>query len=148
MSNLIELYRDLILDHNKNPRNFGELENATKSIEGVNPLCGDKLKLFLLLENDLIKDISFIGTGCAISVASASMMTENAKGLDVNQCLELYAMVHSMLTGKDEIDEERLGKIMALSGVKAYPSRVKCASLSWHALKKALSTNQLKASTE
>lgn len=148
MSNLIELYRDLILDHNKNPRNFGELENATKSIEGVNPLCGDKLKLFLLLENDLIKDISFIGTGCAISVASASMMTENAKGLDVYQCLELYAMVHSMLTGKDEIDEERLGKIMALSGVKAYPSRVKCASLSWHALKKALSTNQLKASTE
>jgi nitrogen fixation NifU-like protein len=148
MSNLIELYRDLILDHNKNPRNFGELENATKSIEGVNPLCGDKLKLFLLLENDLIKDISFIGTGCAISVASASMMTENAKGLEVNQCLELYSMVHSMLTGKDEIDEERLGKIMALSGVKAYPSRVKCASLSWHALKQALSTNQLKASTE
>jgi len=148
MSNLIELYRDLILDHNKNPRNFGELENATKSIEGVNPLCGDKLKLFLLLENDLIKDISFIGTGCAISVASASMMTENAKGLEVNQCLELYSMVHSMLTGKDEIDEERLGKIMALSGVKAYPSRVKCASLSWHALKKALSTNQLTASTE
>jgi nitrogen fixation NifU-like protein len=101
-----------------------------------------------LLENDLIKDISFIGTGCAISVASASMMTENAKGLEVNQCLELYSMVHSMLTGKDEIDEERLGKIMALSGVKAYPSRVKCASLSWHALKQALSTNQLTASTE
>jgi nitrogen fixation NifU-like protein len=144
MSNLNELYRELILDHNKNPRNFGDLNEPTKVVEGFNPLCGDKIKLYIKINNDVIEDIKFIGTGCAISVASASMLTDFTIGKNVKDSLSLYQTVHEMLTGitpDKENETLELGKLMALSGVKEYPSRIKCATLSWHALNEALTSN-------
>jgi nitrogen fixation NifU-like protein len=151
MSNLTDLYKELILDHNKNPRNFGQMPDPSKMIEGFNPLCGDKIKLFLKIENNLISDIKFIGTGCAISVASASMLTDFALGKSIDESLNLYHAVHRMLTGIDNNNqdaEQDLGKLMALSGVKEYPSRIKCATLSWHALNEALTSNNNSVSTE
>jgi len=150
MSELEELYREVILDHNKRPRNFGELENADRVVEGVNPLCGDKMTLFVKLDGDRIDDIRFKGTGCAISVASSSLMTEKIKGETVAESLKLFDRIHRMLT-TTELDEPavlELGKLAALSGVRAYPSRVKCASLAWHALKNALSGESESVSTE
>ena len=144
MSNLGELYRELILDHNKNPRNFGEINEPTKVAEGFNPLCGDKIKLFIKINNDVIEDIKFIGSGCAISVASASMLTDFTIGKNIKDSLGLYRTVHEMLTGiapDKENEALELGKLMALSGVKEYPSRIKCATLSWHALNEALTSN-------
>jgi nitrogen fixation NifU-like protein len=136
---LQELYREVILDHNRNPRNFGELAGATRVVSGVNPLCGDKMTLYLELRDGRIEDIRFQGTGCAISVASSSLMTERVKGAAVGDALRLFDKVHELLTTPHahELDSE-LEKLAALGGVREYPSRVKCASLAWHALKSAV----------
>lgn len=148
MSELRELYREVILDHNRSPRNFGEIDDATRVVEAVNPLCGDQLTLFVKTDGDTITDIKFSGTGCAISVASSSLMTEKVRGCQCEEALALFGSVHDMLTGAQEPDPEELDKLVALSGVREYPSRVKCASLAWHALKTALSSDRDKISTE
>ncbi len=134
---LNDLYRDVILDHNRRPRNFGPLEAADASVEGFNPMCGDRLTLRLKLLADKIVDIRFEGQGCAISTASASLMTEAVKGKTRAQALELFGRVHHLLTD-DAAANEDLGKLAALSGVREYPARVKCASLCWHTLASAL----------
>jgi nitrogen fixation NifU-like protein len=141
---LNELYRDVILDHNRRPRNFGDLESADASVEGFNPMCGDHLTLRLKLKNDTISDIRFEGHGCAISTASASLMTEAVKGKSRDEALQLFERVHHLLTdGATPADE--LGKLAALSGVREYPARVKCASLCWHTLASALKSADLKS---
>ena len=135
---LKDLYRDVIVDHNRSPRNFRKIADG-RSQEGFNPLCGDKLTVYLKLEGDKISDLSFEGSGCAISVASASLMTERLKGKTRAEALELFDEMHELLTSSTApADTESLGKLAALSGVREYPSRVKCASLCWHTLKGAL----------
>jgi nitrogen fixation NifU-like protein len=134
---LNDLYRDVILDHNRRPRNFGPLEPADASVEGFNPLCGDRLTLRVKLDGERISDIRFEGQGCAISTASASLMTEAVKGKTRIEALEVFDRVHRLLT-EDAADAEELGKLAALSGVREYPARVKCASLCWHTLATAL----------
>ena len=134
---LTDLYRDVILDHNRRPRNFGTLEQATALAEGFNPLCGDRLTVRLNLADDRIENIRFEGQGCAISTASASLMTEAVKGKTRGEALALFDRVHRLLTD-DAADAEDLGKLAALSGVREYPARVKCASLCWHTLASAL----------
>jgi nitrogen fixation NifU-like protein len=150
LSDLKDLYREVILDHNRQPRNFGELEDANRVIEGVNPLCGDRMTLYVTVNNDRVEDLRFKGTGCAISVASSSLMTEKVKGTTVAQSLALFEKVHQMLTESSADDAElaELGKLAALSGVREYPSRVKCAALAWHALKSALTSVDDTVSTE
>lgn len=147
MNDLKDLYREVILDHNRSPRNFGKIDDADHVIRGVNPLCGDKMTLYLKLSGNRIADAKFEGTGCAISVASSSLMTERIKGLTVKETLELFSAVHDMLTGTAEPDE-RMEKLAALAGVRDFPSRVKCASLAWHALNSALTENRDRVSTE
>jgi nitrogen fixation protein NifU and related proteins len=134
---LTDLYRDVILDHNRRPRNFGTLEQANALAEGFNPLCGDRLTVRLNLADDRIENIRFEGQGCAISTASASLMTEAVKGKTRGEALALFERVHKLLTD-DEAGAENLGKLAALSGVREYPARVKCASLCWHTLASAL----------
>jgi nitrogen fixation NifU-like protein len=134
---LNDLYRDVILDHNRKPRNFGGLESADASVEGFNPMCGDRLTLRLKLTDDTISDIRFEGDGCAISTASASLMTEAVKGKTRADALQLFERVHQLLTN-DAAPADELGKLAALSGVREYPARVKCASLCWHTLAAAL----------
>ena len=148
MNELQELYREVILDHNRRPRNFGELAESNRVIEGVNPLCGDRMTLYVKLDNGKIADISFRGSGCAISVASSSLMTERVKGASVAATLELFTKVHEMLTGARAEPPEDLDKLVALAGVREYPTRVKCASLAWHALKAALTGADQRVSTE
>lgn len=150
MDELKELYRQVILDHNRNPRNFGELADATRVVAGVNPLCGDKMTLYVKLDGDKIDDIRFKGTGCAISVASSSLMTERVKGAPVAVALKLFDQVHELLTAAhDHEPPEDLDKLAALGGVREYPSRVKCASLGWHALKSAITAEgETKVTTE
>ena len=138
MDELQELYREVILDHNRTPRNFGELPGANHVIDAVNPLCGDKLTLYVKVADGRVQDIRFRGTGCAISVASSSLMTERVKGQTVGESLDLFDKVHGLLTGAVEEPPEDLDKLAALAGVRAYPTRVKCASLAWHALKAAV----------
>jgi nitrogen fixation NifU-like protein len=135
---LTDLYRDVILDHNRQPRNFGPLEPADASIEGFNPMCGDRLTLRLRMADNTISDIRFEGQGCAISTASASLMTEAVKGKTRDQALQLFENVHDLLTDDAAPVGEELGKLAALSGVREYPARVKCASLCWHTLASAL----------
>jgi nitrogen fixation protein NifU and related proteins len=147
LNELQELYREVILDHNREPRNFGELEGANRIVEGVNPLCGDKMTLYVKLDGNIVEDVRFKGTGCAISVASSSLMTERVKGSSVAATLGLFDKVHDMLTGATEPDEN-MDKLAALAGVREFPSRVKCASLAWHALKAALTGEEAKISTE
>ena len=147
MDELQDLYREVILDHNRRPRNFGELPGADRVIEGVNPLCGDKLTLYLKLADGTVQDVRFKGTGCAISVASSSLMTERVKGATVPATLELFEKVHALLTGAAEPSED-LDKLAALAGVREYPTRIKCASLAWHALKAALGGDGAKVTTE
>jgi nitrogen fixation NifU-like protein len=137
---LDDLYRDVILDHNRNPRNFGPLEPADASVEGFNPLCGDRLTVRLKMMEQTIEDIRFEGQGCAISTASASLMTEAVKGRTRGEALELFERVHELLTD-DAAGSENLGKLAALSGVREFPARVKCASLCWHTLVSALQTS-------
>jgi nitrogen fixation NifU-like protein len=137
---LNDLYRDVILDHNRQPRNYGVLEPADASVEGFNPLCGDRLTLRLRMAEDRIADIRFDGEGCAISTASASLMTEAVKGKTRAQALELFDRVHQLLTD-DAAPSDELGKLAALSGVREFPARVKCASLCWHTLASALKSS-------
>ena len=135
---LKDLYRDVILDHNRRPRNFGRLEGADAHAEGHNPLCGDRLTLSVKLAGDRIEDIRFEGKGCAISTASASLMSEAVKGKDREAVRRLFESVHELLTQQDAVPGEQLGKLAALSGVREFPARVKCASLCWHTLNAAL----------
>jgi nitrogen fixation protein NifU and related proteins len=135
---LNDLYRDVILDHNRKPRNFGGLEPADASVEGFNPLCGDRLTVRLQMKDDKISDIRFEGQGCAISTASASLMTEAVKGKTRADALRLFDRVHQLLTDDGAPPAEELGKLAALSGVREFPARVKCASLCWHTLASAL----------
>ena len=135
---LNDLYRDVILDHNRKPRNFGPLEPADASVEGFNPMCGDRLTVRLNLIGERITDIRFEGQGCAISTASASLMTEAVKGKTRAEALKLFDRVHELLTEDAAPPADELGKLAALSGVREYPARVKCASLCWHTLSAAL----------
>lgn len=150
MSNadLRDLYQEVIMDHNKKPRNFREMADANHLAHGNNPLCGDALVVFLKLNGDVIEDVSFQGSGCAISVSSASMMTEALKGKTLDEAEALYELVHKQMTG-EEIDSSSLGKLAVLSGVKEFPARVKCATLSWHTLHAAMdSEHDISVSTE
>ena len=151
MSELDELYQEVILDHNKSPRNFREIVDANRRSEGYNPLCGDHVTVFVNLADGVIRDISFKGSGCAISKASASMMTTELKGKSEAEAERVFDTVHKMLTGEmgtEESDLERLGKLKILSGVCKFPARVKCASLAWHTMNAALKGSDKVASTE
>lgn len=145
---LKELYRDVILDHNKRPRNFGALAPPAHHARGHNPLCGDQLTVYVELDGDVIRELRFEGTGCAISVASASLMTEAVKGRARADAARLGDQVHRLLTEQDAPSPPELGKLAALSGVREYPSRVKCASLCWHTLNAALAGADAPVSTE
>jgi len=152
--NLKDLYQEIILDHGKNPRNLGKFENFNKDAKGHNPLCGDKVHLFLKLdENKKVVDISFEGEGCAISMASASIMTDLMKGKSETEAKEIISKFLDMIKEKDDINSDLLKsdekiKLMSLGGVKNYPMRVKCATLSWHALSSALDDFQKEVTTE
>jgi len=143
---LNDLYREVILDHNKHPRNFGRLDPHDAEAKGHNPLCGDQLTLTLRRNGDRIEDLRFEGNGCAISMASASMMTEAVKGRDRAAASDLAARIHALLT-QDGAGSEGLGKLAALSGVREFPARVKCASLCWHTLNAALAQSDAAAPT-
>jgi nitrogen fixation NifU-like protein len=146
---LRDLYQEVIFDHNRNPRNFRIMENADRKVEGFNPLCGDRLTLFLKLNGDVIEDASFQGSGCAISTASVSLMTEIIKGKTQAEAEQLFETFHKMTTGKDEeIQLEAVGKLAVLAGVRDYPARVKCATLAWHTLDAAIKNQQQSISTE
>jgi nitrogen fixation NifU-like protein len=153
---LRDLYRELILDHAKKPRHFGKLDDATHMAEGINPLCGDKLRMYFSVDaDDRIADARFEGSGCAISVASASLLTETVIGLDTGRALQFFAAMIRRLAGRpdlesgaDVIDDIDLGKLRALEGVREFPSRVKCATLAWHALNSALRQDAQQVSTE
>ena len=138
MSDLSDLYQEVILDHNRAPRNFRVLEHATHHAEGYNPLCGDRLDLFLEVDGGVITDVGFQGSGCAISKASASLMTDCLKGAPVADVRALFERFHRMVTTPPDREVEDLGKLSALAGVREFPIRVKCASLAWHTLKAAL----------
>jgi nitrogen fixation NifU-like protein len=148
-SDLRDLYRELILDHARSPRHFGKLSDATHSADGINPLCGDKLKLYFRLDEQArIADARFEGSGCAISVASASLLTETVTGMTVTEATKFFHAVTDSLTGRSESASIDLGKMRALQGVKEFPSRVKCATLSWHAMNAALHQDKNPATTE
>ncbi len=150
MTALRELYQEVILDHNKSPRNYRRMEDADRKIDGYNPLCGDHFTLFVKLENGVIKDISFEGAGCAISKASASVMSAVVKGKTIEEAEELFKKFHTLVRGEaDPMDDfENLGKLAAFSGVSEYPARVKCATLAWHTLHSALTSKEHRVSTE
>ena len=150
MTGLSELYQEVILDHNNSPRNFREIDGATQIAEGYNPLCGDRVVVYLQLDNDVIGDISFQGSGCAISKASASIMTVSLKGQTSTQAEDLFQRFHSMVTGAANrgIDPQALGKLAVFSGVREFPARVKCASLAWHTMKNAVEAVGEVAKTE
>jgi nitrogen fixation NifU-like protein len=145
---LKELYRDVILDHNKRPRNFGRLDPSDAHADGHNPLCGDRLSVFVRMDGERVEDVRFEGKGCAISTASASLMTEAVKGKDKAVISKLFDKVHSLLTQQDAVPGAELGKLAALSGVREFPARVKCASLCWHTLNAALDKGASTVSTE
>ncbi len=149
MSELSELYQQVILDHNKKPRNFRKLETANHSAEGFNPLCGDHLTIYLNLEDEMVKEVGFEGSGCAISKAAASMMTQAVKGKNKEQIESLFQEFHSMVTGElnEETDENSLGNLRIFAGVREFPVRVKCATLPWHTLHAALN-KETQVSTE
>jgi nitrogen fixation NifU-like protein len=140
MSELSDLYQEVILDHNKNPRNFREIATATQTADGNNPLCGDALRVYVEMEDDKVKDVAFKGSGCAISKASASMMTQTVKGKTRAEAEVLFGEFQRMVTGEldAETDENHLGRLKIFAGVLEFPARVKCASLSWHTLHAAL----------
>ncbi|MGA7461997.1 MAG: SUF system NifU family Fe-S cluster assembly protein [Candidatus Korobacteraceae bacterium] len=148
MSDLRELYQDVILEHSKAPRNFRELQNANHKAEGYNPLCGDHFTIYLDLEGDKIHDVTFQGSGCAISKASASMMTQIVKGKSKEEAAKLFEQFHSLVTGQANGDRESLGKLDVFAGVSEFPVRVKCATLAWHTLQAAMEGTQEKISTE
>jgi nitrogen fixation protein NifU and related proteins len=150
MSDLRELYQELIIDHSKRPRNFKVLEAANRKLEGYNPLCGDKVTVFLELERDRVKNVSFQGSGCAISTASASVMTESVKGKTLAEVEALFEVFHQMVIGKPPAagNAPELGKLAVFSGVSEFPARVKCATLAWHTLHAALQGTGETVSTE
>jgi nitrogen fixation protein NifU and related proteins len=150
MSDLRELYQEVILDHNRRPRNFGTLADPTRTARGHNPLCGDKLTLQLRLEGDRIVEVAFEGTGCAISKASASLMTEAVKGKTITEVEALFERFHAVVTapGDVPVDTAGLGKLAVFAGVREFPARVKCASLAWHTVKSAVETPDAVVSTE
>ena len=150
MSDLTDLYQEVILDHNRRPRNFGALADANRSAKGHNPLCGDRLTLYLRLDGDRIAGVSFEGSGCAISKASASLMTDAIKGHTVAEATALFGRFHDMVTSPVEqpVDEASVGKLAVFAGVREFPVRVKCASLAWHTLKAALDGAPVPVKTE
>ena len=147
MSDLNDLYQEVILDHNRRPRNFHAIADASHKAEGYNPLCGDRLTLYLKVDGDVITDVGFEGSGCAISKASASMMTDALKGQSIADAVALFDRFHRMVTAPPDAAVEDLGKLTSLAGVREFPVRIKCASLAWHTLKAALSKEQ-RVSTE
>jgi nitrogen fixation NifU-like protein len=150
MSDLRDLYQEVILDHHKKPRNFHKLEQANHHADGFNPLCGDKISLFLKIENGVVSEVGFVGSGCAISTASASMMTECLKGKTEAQVNSLFERFHDLVTGKTpgDTDLAGLGKLAVFAGVRDYPMRVKCATLCWHTLRAALEDRTEPVATE
>jgi nitrogen fixation NifU-like protein len=149
MARLTSLYQDLILDHNRAPQNYRPMENANRRVEGNNPLCGDRLTVWLRMEDDIIADATFQGLGCAISMASASLMTSAVKGKTRAEAETLFGRFLGLITGSGEqVDPESLGKLAVFSGVSEFPIKVKCASLSWHAMKAALDQPDAVVSTE
>jgi nitrogen fixation protein NifU and related proteins len=150
MSELRDLYQEVILDHNKRPRNFRTMDGATRHADGHNPLCGDRVTIFVRLTGDRIEDVSFQGSGCAISKASASLMTDRVKGTTLPEVDALFEQFQSMVTAPpdSDVDLDRLGKLAVFAGVREFPSRVKCASLAWHALRAALKADNSSVSTE
>jgi len=149
MSELNDLYQEVILEHNKNPRNFREIADATRTADGNNPLCGDALRVYVEMEDDKVKDVAFKGSGCAISKAAASMMTQAVKGKSKEQAENLFQEFHSMVTGElnEETEDNSLGNLKIFAGVREFPVRVKCATLPWHTLHAALNKED-QASTE
>jgi nitrogen fixation NifU-like protein len=146
---LRDLYQEVIFDHNRNPRNFRVMDNPNREVEGFNPLCGDRLTLYLKVADGIIQDASFQGSGCAISTASVSLMTEIVKGKTEQEAEELFELFHKMTTGKEgEVDLDAIGKLAVLAGVREYPARVKCATLAWHTLDAALKNQEKSISTE
>ena len=139
MSDLSELYQEVILDHNRRPRNFRAITDASRTQDGFNPLCGDRLTLYVKLDGDLISDVAFQGSGCAISKASASLMTEALKGKTIGEARTMFDRFHEMVTSAPDAPPPDLGKLSVLAGVREFPTRVKCASLAWHTLKAAVS---------
>ena len=149
MSDLRELYQQVILDHNRNPRNFKEIPNATRKVDGYNPLCGDHYTVFLQLEGETIRDIGFTGNGCAISKASASVMSSTVKGKQRAEAEALFETFHKLVTGENAgLSEAELGRLAAFSGVSEFPARVKCATLAWHTLRTALESEKDVVTTE
>ncbi|MDX2165231.1 MAG: SUF system NifU family Fe-S cluster assembly protein [Gammaproteobacteria bacterium] len=148
MSDLRELYQEVIIDHNRKPRNFCKLENCTHEAEGFNPLCGDKVKLYLDIKNNIINKISFEGAGCAISTASASLMTEFLMGKTVEDAEKAFHLFHELMTAPAVSSDHEIGKLKVLAGVREYPMRVKCATLAWHALEAALQQDKGSVTTE
>jgi nitrogen fixation NifU-like protein len=150
MADLRELYQQVVLDHNRSPRNFRVIPDATHTAEGTNPLCGDQITLYVVVKDDVVQDCAFQGSGCAISQASASLMTAAVKGRSKAQAEELFRAFHAMSTsGPDAApDTRQLGKLAALGGVRQFPARVKCANLAWHTLHQALSGSDEPVSTE
>jgi nitrogen fixation NifU-like protein len=151
MSDLRELYQEVILDHSRNPRHFGRLEGANHEAAGNNPLCGDQITLYVKIEEGVVRDISFEGSGCAISTASASLMTEALKGKSITEAEEIFERFHAMVTGASDQeagDAKSLGKLGVLAGVREFPVRVKCASLAWHTFKAAIDESEEPVSTE
>lgn len=149
MSDLSDLYQEVILDHNRQPRNYHKIEGAHRKAEGYNPLCGDQLTVYVQLEDGVIRDISFEGSGCAISKASASLMTTSVKGKTPAQAQALFVEFHDLVTGgHDAPQPAALGKLAVFAGVRRFPARVKCASLAWHTMRAALEGEQVPVSTE
>jgi nitrogen fixation protein NifU and related proteins len=149
MSDLRELYQSLILDHGRKPRNFSVLSEANKIKEGFNPLCGDQITLYLDVQDEIVINMAFQGCGCAISVASSSLMIDHLKGKSINEIKKIFAEFHIMVTGKEQMgDFQHLGKLEALKGVAEFPARVKCATLAWHTLIAALENNPEPITTE
>ena len=148
MSDLRDLYQEVILDHNRSPRNFGPLEDADLHADGHNPLCGDKLRVAVKVDAGIVSDIRFEGSGCAISQASASLMTETVKGKTRGEALQIMKRFHSMVTEEPKGDYDSLGKLEAFSGVRDYPVRVKCATLAWHTFRAAIDGGALTVTTE
>ena len=147
MSDLTDLYQEVILDHDKRPRNYRTIEGASHHAEGYNPLCGDRLNLYVQVDGDVIRDVAFQGSGCAISKASASLMTDAVKGHTVAEARSLFERFHNVVTTPPDQPVEDLGKLSVLAGVREFPVRVKCASLAWHTLKAALERHE-RTSTE
>ena len=147
MSELRGLYQEVILDHSKNPRNHVELPTANRKADGHNPLCGDKITVYLRVKEDVIEELSFLGVGCAISTASASLMTESLRGKTLSEAAQLFEDFHSLATGKGG-EESKLGRLVVFQGVSEFPVRVKCATLAWHTLHAAIVGKQPSVTTE